>query len=974
MRFLLPSPSARSAGPATAGSPASPVASGPSVVAPCHASPPAGSQRARSRRAPAPWRGTALSLLLALAALPLRAATPLPVAELKRDAPVDFEREILPFLRDNCLACHNQTKAKGDLNLETPQFILKGGSSGPGLVPGKGAESLLFKSAAHLDDDLVMPPVGNKSNARDLNAAQLALLRLWIDQGGRGEVTQATKIQWAAMPTSWSPVLAVALSPDGQFAYASRANQIHVYRIPTRQLVARLEDPGAGPGVAHRDLVNALAVSPDGALLASAAYREAKLWRLAQPQPRPSTPDTAPAATDPVRAWKLEPSGKLQLAAARDLPALELDPGGPIIAIAVSPSGKLLAAALTNGSVRIWKTESKAELLADLRGDRVRDDSLTRAEHDLVIARADAEFHAAAAKKAEEEVKKTAEALTKSNERHAANRKDLDDKRAGLKTQSDTRDAATKEKAELASALEKSKQDLEAATKAADAAKAAGKESLRAATAARLAADQAARAKSDLERLTATLGDKSEEPAARSARDLAQLTARDAAAKGKASDEAAAAVERALEDVAARAFAAGQAKALADRALADIPARQKVVEERLAAAVKALGELESQIKKSEIAFGASEFDSGLSRTNADLATRSLAETRIVLAAAQTALPPLETTLAEARRLAGAAAASPVHSLAFSPDDRLLATLADDGRWNLWSTATGQSLDLGRDPSLRGAQLRFAAPDQLLLVQTNAAHALHLTTRWSLDRTLGTGDEKSPLLDRVNALAFSPDGTLLATGAGEPSRSGEIKLWNVADGTLARDLGFPHSDTVLALAFSPRGDLLLSGGADRFMRLHDPATGHILRNFEGHTHHVLAVAWRRDGRTVASGSADTVVKTWNRLTGDRLKNVDTFGKEVTGLVPLGISEQFLAVAGSGQVRVFKETGEQIRTLPAGNAFLQCAAVTPDGRLAAAGADDGTLRLWTVADGKLLAEFPAPDAAPKALPIGPSLSTR
>src|SRR6185503_52784 len=82
-------------------------------------------------------------------AVPPPAASPAP-AGLRRETAVDFEKEILPFFKGSCLACHNTTKAKGGLNLETPQHILKGGDSGPGIVPGKSGESLIFKAAAHL--------------------------------------------------------------------------------------------------------------------------------------------------------------------------------------------------------------------------------------------------------------------------------------------------------------------------------------------------------------------------------------------------------------------------------------------------------------------------------------------------------------------------------------------------------------------------------------------------------------------------------------------------------------------------------------------------------------------------------------------------------------------------------------------------------------------------------------------------------
>src|SRR4051812_38633451 len=84
-------------------------------------------------------------MLWALAGL----AEPIPVADLRHDAPVDFEKEVLPFLRTSCLACHSRTTAKGGLNLETPQTILKGSEDGPVVVPGKSDKSPLLESASH---------------------------------------------------------------------------------------------------------------------------------------------------------------------------------------------------------------------------------------------------------------------------------------------------------------------------------------------------------------------------------------------------------------------------------------------------------------------------------------------------------------------------------------------------------------------------------------------------------------------------------------------------------------------------------------------------------------------------------------------------------------------------------------------------------------------------------------------------------
>ena len=76
------------------------------------------------------------------------------------NAAVGFQKDILPMFQANCLPCHNQTRAKAGLNLETAVSLLRGGDTGPGAVAGKPAESLVLKSAAHQVEDLVMPPGG----------------------------------------------------------------------------------------------------------------------------------------------------------------------------------------------------------------------------------------------------------------------------------------------------------------------------------------------------------------------------------------------------------------------------------------------------------------------------------------------------------------------------------------------------------------------------------------------------------------------------------------------------------------------------------------------------------------------------------------------------------------------------------------------------------------------------------------------
>src|SRR5438093_6609778 len=243
------------------------------------------------------------------------------IAELQRTNAVDFESEILPILKNNCLACHNQTKAKAGLILETPQLIQKGGDSGPAVVAGKSAESLLLKVTSHREDPH-MPPKDNKVNATDLKPEELGLLKLWIDQGAKGEVRGAGPIQWQPLPPGLNPIYAVAIMPDGQFSACSRANQIFIYHVPSGELVTRLTDPNI-TGTAHRDLVESLAFSPDGDLLASGSFREVKLWRRL-------------------------PNAHTNFFSATNIPGVQT--------LTASPDGNWFALGFTNGEIQLWNT------------------------------------------------------------------------------------------------------------------------------------------------------------------------------------------------------------------------------------------------------------------------------------------------------------------------------------------------------------------------------------------------------------------------------------------------------------------------------------------------------------------------------------------------------------------------------------------------------------------------------------------
>jgi len=91
---------------------------------------------------------------------------------------VDFAKEIKPIFEASCIKCHGRGKDKGGLRIDNRETLLKGGDSGPVVIPGKSAGSLLIALVQGLDPDNVMPQKGSR-----LTPEQVGILRAWIDQG-----------------------------------------------------------------------------------------------------------------------------------------------------------------------------------------------------------------------------------------------------------------------------------------------------------------------------------------------------------------------------------------------------------------------------------------------------------------------------------------------------------------------------------------------------------------------------------------------------------------------------------------------------------------------------------------------------------------------------------------------------------------------------------------------------------------------
>jgi hypothetical protein len=167
---------------------------------------------------------------------------PITPEEISLGRPVEFERDVYPILEANCIACHNVTVSEGDLILENIAAILKGGGSGPAVIPEKPDESLLYKLARR-GEDPVMPPTPNDRQAKELNPQQLGILRQWIIEGAKaGAATTSKAMNWQAINPRLHGVYSLDIDNAGRFIAAGRGNHVSIYDLARRDAVGTLVD------------------------------------------------------------------------------------------------------------------------------------------------------------------------------------------------------------------------------------------------------------------------------------------------------------------------------------------------------------------------------------------------------------------------------------------------------------------------------------------------------------------------------------------------------------------------------------------------------------------------------------------------------------------------------------------------------------------------------------------------------------
>lgn len=897
-----------------------------------------------------------------------------------------FYEDVFPILVTKCLACHSAAVKESDLVLETAESTLKGGASGAAIVPGKPDESLLYRVAARIEEP-VMPPLPNKAQAKPLTPQEAGLLRKWILDGAKPGMRpdSANSIEWQPLPESFRATYSLAMSPERRFVAAGRGNRIFMYDIVQGHEVARLSDPHLaalakdgqpvyGPGVAHRDFVHNLAFNQDGSKLASSGYREVKLWRQLPPLVAARTQQPAAirlmakATASPQVVAVLE-DNSLRLWNSQTGESGVTIAGGesPVAAAALNAEATLLVAGSSDGKVLAWNP-STGEAVATLStAGEVTAISIRPAGNEVVVANADNVIRRYA-------WPPTAEAKPLAElPGHGGRITSLIQPPAANELLSISADATVR-LWNLDNAQQLFQQNLGAAvTGAAISADgqligACGENGLARVWSRDGQQKSEVKGSIRLERVWSKLNEdhvvaKSRVTIAEQDRAAAEKDLKDREESAKKAQEQLTNAEKELTEAqpkvdAAQAVATEAAKAL--EAKADDEALKKAKEE----ADKKLQEATADRDKKQEAVKSAMRGSEISQQSVALGKTALEQRTQAKQTEEAAATALETQATTARAEANQAL-PPLRGMLLSSDGAVLTTAGNDGLIQQWAATTGASL--GWFLQHEGG-VRSLLPTQAGFVSAGADQsitAVDLTPRWELERTIGAAAENpldvssSPFVDRVLALAFNPEGTLLATGGGEPSRGGELKLFNTTTGEQVREFPEAHSDTVYDLEFSRDGKRIVSGAADKFVKLFDVETGKLVRAYEGHTNHVLGVAMAADGSSLASAGADNAIKLWNTETGEQRRTITSHSKQVTAIDFVGISENVLTCSGDFTVRLHKASnGQNFRNFGGATDYLYRAVSGPEDTVVVAAGEDGEVRVWNGKDGNLIKSFSPP----------------
>ena len=286
------------------------------------------------------------------------------------------------------------------------------------------------------------------------------------------------------------------------------------------------------------------------------------------------------------------------------------------------------------------------------------------------------------------------------------------------------------------------------------------------------------------------------------------------------------------------------------------------------------------------------------------------------------------------------------AVAFSPEGKRFAVATGAGIW-IYDAETYREISLLTGHTGVVRTIAFSPDGEIL-----ASGAGDATVKlWRVEE----GEDIATFVRNgggVESVAFSPDGKRLATG----TEGSLVNLWDTESGeNLARLKG--HEFRVFSVAFSPDGKTVASGAEDRTIKLWDIETKRNIATLTGHEHKVSSVAFSPDGKVLGSGSYRGI-KIWNIETGKDVSVLKRHARVRSGSIAFSPDGATLASASvdrfggtSGAVTLWNvKTGKDLTTLHGHTERIPAVAFSPDGKTLASGLRNRTVKLWDIETGR------------------------